>query len=110
MTIEVNDKEYEVIITYKNNKNMYLRIKSDLKIYITCPKYMNDKTIVKFIHDNLNSIYKQLMIYEEKQERLDNKLLFLGFSYDIVYIDKKDIIFGNGSWFWWCGKADVKID
>src|SRR5574344_89753 len=99
MNIEINNQLYEVIITYKNNKNMYLRVKKDLRIYITCPKYMSEKTIKKFINDNLNSINKQLMIYKEKESDHLNKLLFLGFNYEICYIDSKKLIFGNNKVF-----------
>ena len=107
MQIEINNKTYDVIIEYKNNKNMYLRVKKDLNIYITCPKYIREKDIKRFIESNIDSIAKQLNIFEEKKQETENKLLFLGFLYDIEYINKKDVIFGSNKVF--VGK-NVNID
>ena len=44
MKYEINDKEYEVIIIKKNNKNTYLRVKEDLKIYITTNYFTSKPT------------------------------------------------------------------
>ncbi len=99
MQLEINNKMYNIIINYKNNKNMYLRVKNDLNIYITCPRYIRDKDIKKFVDSNINMITKQLQIFEEKKQEAKNKLLFLGFSYDIEYINKKEVIFGNNKVF-----------
>ena len=49
MQIEINNKYYNVVITYKNNKNMYLRIKDDLKIHVTAPRYVTKKDIERFL-------------------------------------------------------------
>ena len=65
MKLNINDDSYDVIITYKNIKNMYLRVKSDLKIYITCSKYTKEKDIVRFIESNtlkINEIIKYMDI------------------------------------------------
>lgn len=99
MQIEINNKNYNVIIEYKNNKNMYLRIKRDLNIYITCPRNIKDKEIKNFIEKNIGMISKELIIFEDKKSETLNKLLFLGFLYDITYINKKEIIFGNNKVF-----------
>lgn len=98
MKIEINNKLYDVIITYKNIKNMYLRVKSDLKIYITCSKYINKRLIEKFINDNLKNISKLLENYEEKNIQ-NKKFMYLGKTYDIFYINKNDIIFGSDKVF-----------
>ena len=58
MKLNINDESYDVIIIYKDIKNMYLRVKSDLKIYITCSKYTKEKDIVRFIESNTLNIYK----------------------------------------------------
>ncbi len=107
MNIEINNKNYEVIIEYKNNKNMYLRVKKDLKIYITAPKYIREKEIKNFINNNIDSVYKQLNTFENNKINQKNKLLFLGYSYDISYIDKKEVIFGSNKVF--IGKS-IDID
>lgn len=98
MKIEINNKLYDVIITYKNIKNMYLRVKSDLKIYITCSKYINKRLIEQFINDNLKNISKLLENYEEKNI-LHKKFMYLGKTYDICYTNKNDVIFGSDKVF-----------
>ena len=45
MQVEINNKIYDVYITRKNNKNMYLRVKED-GIYITC-NYLTPKILIK---------------------------------------------------------------
>lgn len=69
MKIEINNKLYEIEIIYKNNKNMYLRIKDDLKIYITVPKYIKEKDIEKFLINNIKFITKALKEKENKKEK-----------------------------------------
>lgn len=98
MKLEIDNKNYEVIITYKNIKNMYLRVKKDLKIYITCSKYVDNKMIENFIKNNINSISKTLNTYEKNNE-LNNKFMYLGKTYDICYTDKNTLIFGNDKVF-----------
>lgn len=99
MQVVIDGKVYDVIITYKNNKNMYLRVKDDLKIYITAPKRITKKEIEKFINSNIKQIEKMLQNEEEKKKRLNNKLLYLGNYYEIVYIENKKIIFTNDKVF-----------
>ena len=107
MQIKINDKIYDVIVTYKSNKNMYLRIKDDLKIHINAPKYISNKEIERFIKNNIESIAKELLKKEELHNRYDNKFLYLGKCYDICYIFDKKIIIGNDKAF--IGK-DYDID
>ena len=53
MQIQINDTIYPIEITYKNNKNMYLRIKDGPKIEITAPNRTPEKAIKKFIESNI---------------------------------------------------------
>lgn len=94
--VNINGKTIEVKIIYKNNKNMYLRVKNDLCIYITCNRLYSMKDITRFIKSNENSIVKML----ERQERLNKKeeyFIYLGKKYEIVYCEEfKEIVFdGN---------------
>ena len=77
-----NGKEIEVILTRKNNKNIYFRVKDDLKIHITCPIYLGQENILKMIAKNEDSILK---MYDKAYENSrDNELfLYLGKKYFI---------------------------
>ncbi len=99
MLVEINNKKYNVIITYKNNKNMYLRIKDDLNIYITAPKTIKEKEIIKFIDNNIISITKMINEKEKIKNSNKDKFLYLGKKYDICYTNNKDVIFGTNKVF-----------
>ena len=44
MRLKINDEIYDVDITKKlGNRNTYLRVKEDLKIYVTTNKFVSDK-------------------------------------------------------------------
>ena len=47
MNFEYNNKKYEVVIEKKNNKNTYIRVKEDLKIYVYTNRWTKDKEIKK---------------------------------------------------------------
>lgn len=98
-SITINDKEYDLVITYKNNKNMYLRVKEDLKIHITCNKYVSNTLISKFVLDNKDMILENIKRYENKQITNANYLIYQGKKYEIVYITKNQIIFTNNKVF-----------
>jgi len=81
-----NDEEHEIIIEKKNIKNMYLKVKEDLNIYVTCNIFVSDKKIEKWINENREAIEK--MIYREQKRIIkNNDFYFLGNKYDIVYIN-----------------------
>ena len=73
MKYELDGIEYDVIIEKKNNKNLYIRVKEDGKIYVTC-NYFTTKNMIK---------------HNEKQNEKNNKFFYLGNSYDIII--KEDI-------------------
>lgn len=98
-SITINGKEYDLVITYKNNKNMYLRVKEDLKIHITCNKYVSNTLISKFVLDNKDMILENIKRYENKQITNENYLIYQGKKYEIVYITKNQIIFTNNKVF-----------
>ena len=45
MQIEIDGIIYDVFIEKKNNKNMYLRVKEDLNIYVTTNYFTPNFTI-----------------------------------------------------------------
>lgn len=76
----------EVVLVRKNNKNIYFRVKEDLKIYVTCPIYLSKDNILKMISDNEANILK---LYDKAYLKShDNELfLYLGKKY-IINIDE----------------------
>ena len=61
MKYSFNDKEYDIVISYKNIKNMYMRIKNDLCIYISAPVAISNRKIIEFVNNNSRFIEKNLL-------------------------------------------------
>ena len=57
MNIIYNDVSYNVLITKKNNKNLYIRVDEDLNIKVTCPYLYTNKMVLKILNDNALRIY-----------------------------------------------------
>ena len=86
----VDNKEYEVVIVKKNNKNTYIRIKDDLKIYVTTNYFVTNKMIKKLLDDNYDYLAKNLLKKQIKNEK-NKQFYYLGEVYDIIIIDNKKI-------------------
>ena len=83
MEVLIDDKVYKVNVIRKNNRNTYLRVKSDLEIYITTNYLMPNYEIERFIKDNGSSIKR--MIDRQVRKNLKNEsFYYLGNKYDIV--------------------------
>ena len=91
MQIQINDITYPIEITYKNNKNMYLRIKDGPRIEITAPIRTTERTIKKFIETNINYIAKNVIKKEQIKNKKSGKFEYLGHYYDILYTGKYGI-------------------
>lgn len=78
---------YEII--RKKNKNVYFRVKDDLKLYVSAPIFLSSNSILKLIKENEASILK---MYEKAEDnRTDiNKYNYLGNKYYIVIDENKD--------------------
>jgi predicted metal-dependent hydrolase len=99
MTIRIDNEEYDVeIIKKKTTKNTYIRVKDDLTIVITTNKYSGDLFIKNVINENILSIKKMINKVKAKIE-YNSKFYYLGKEYDIVFINNKDIIFGDTKLF-----------
>lgn len=95
MNIKINNKIYNVEMIYKNNKNMYLRIKDDLKIVVTAPLKISEKKIQKFVESNIDYISKVIIQKEEVLAKKKDKFQYLGKLYDICYINERKIFLGE---------------
>lgn len=87
----IDGKEYEVVIIKKRNKNSYIRVKEDFKIYVTT-SYLNNKDYIKrMLDDNYSSLVK--MIEKRIISNQKNGMFFyLGKSYDIIEVSIMDNI------------------
>ena len=86
MFIEIDGVRYDIIVEKKNIKNMYLRVKEDLNIYVTTNTFTPDFVIKKFVNNNVKYIAKQI---EKQSKRLEKKLDYYYFGNKIeIYKDE----------------------
>ena len=81
----LNDKEYTVVIVRKNNKNTYIRVKEDGKIYVTTNYFVTTGQIKKLLNNHSDDILKMLNNCQKKQEQ-NKQFYYLGKPYDIIYM------------------------
>ncbi len=99
MEFEYKDKSYEIVVLKKSTtKNLYIKVKDDLKIYITCNTFTSDREIKRIVNNNRKSIERMLdraiMLDEKKQD-----FYFLGKKYDIVYTNIDEVSLGENKIF-----------
>ena len=80
MKFLIDDKEYEVVIQKK--KNTYIRVKEDLKIYVTTSYFASKLYIYNLLEQNKEYLKKVLTKQEIKNENTSFK--YLGKKYDVI--------------------------
>lgn len=83
MQYELNGIYYDVVIEKKNNKNLYVRVKEDGKIHVTCNYFTTKGMILKVLDENTNALQKMIN-QVEKRNKKSNSFFYLGNSYDII--------------------------
>ena len=84
MTILINNQEVPVIIEHKNNKNLYIRVKEDLNIYVTCNKRVSLSEINSILEKNRKSL-ERMYNHQLEQNEKDSFYYYLGKKYTILY-------------------------
>ena len=88
MKYAIENKEYEVIIIRKNNKNTYIRVKEDLRIYVTTNHFTSKLGIKRLLDNNIDSL-KNMINSQDKRNKKNEYFNYLGNSYE-VFIDEVD--------------------
>ena len=87
MKYKLDNIEIDVIIERKKIKNIYFRIKEDLKLYISCGYLCSDKYIEKLLNDNKNSIKKMYNNMLNKTN-IKKNIYYLGTKMNYIHNDK----------------------
>ena len=97
MKIVIDDITFDVVITKKRIKNIYFRIKEDLKIYVSCSYLCNEKYIEKLLLDNSKELIR---MYNNMSNKIiqNNEIYYLGSKLSYEYSNKvkidEDIAYG----------------
>ena len=99
MKLEIAGESYPIIIEKKKTtKNLYIRVKDDLAVHITCHTFTSDRQIEEIIRKNQKSIVDMIHRMKQKKKR-EEEFYFLGKKYDIVYTEFCDISLGKDKVF-----------
>ena len=83
MVFIYNDKEYDVIVNKKNNKNTYIRVK-DGCVSVSTNYFSTNRSIERLLRNNYSSIAKMIDKYENSIKK--SKLFYLfGKNYNVIY-------------------------
>ena len=94
MTLTIDNETYNLEIVKKSTtKNIYIRVKDDLTIYVTCNTLTSNKKIMSVVEENLDSIRKMIKKVKEKI-KFNSEFYYLGKKYDIIYTENCDIKLG----------------
>lgn len=83
MKVLIDNEYYEVVILKKRIKNTYIRVKDDLKIYVSTNVLVSDKSILKLINTNESSVKKMIERQKSKIEK-NSKFFYLGEEYKVI--------------------------
>lgn len=88
MKLIIDDINIDVIINKKNIKNIYFRIKEDLKLYVSCNYLCTDAYIEKLLLKNKKDILK---MYNSMKDKINtnSEIYYLGNKMN--YIKSKDV-------------------
>lgn len=86
MKYVVDGKQLEVVIIKKRNKNTYVRVKEDMKIYVTTNYLTTKGYIKKLLDENYNYLCKMVDKMCKRNEKSD-LFFYLGSSYDIIFLN-----------------------
>ncbi len=95
MQIKIGDNYYDVVIEKKKGvKNTYLRVKKDLKLYVSTNRLVSDRQIKHTIEENMKAI---VSMYEKQlyKQQENSGFSFLGKKYDEIRTTGKEISLGT---------------
>lgn len=93
--IQIGNHTYDVVIEKKRGvKNTYLRVKKDLKLYVSTSILVSDRKIKQTIEENMPAIVKMYEKQLRKQEE-NSGFSFLGKKYEPIITSGSDISLGK---------------
>jgi len=97
--IEISGTIYKLIIEKKRTtKNMYLKVRENLDLYVTCNTLTTDKMVIAFVKSNEKGIIRLTERIKRNKEK-EKYFYYLGKKYDIVYLNNNDIKVGENKVF-----------
>lgn len=89
MKFDIDGILYDVIITKKSNKNTYIRVKEDMKIYVTTGYFVTKNAIFNLLETNKEEILNMLNRQKNTNEKSEF-FFYLGNKYDIIEVSNQE--------------------
>ena len=96
MIYNLDGIDYEVVIELKKNKHIYIRVKEDMKIHVSCSRLATKLMIKHILDDNVSSLRK-MVSHIVKQKEKEDKFFYLGKEYDIIVDNRVKKVFIDGN-------------
>lgn len=93
MNFTYNNKNYPIIINFKNNKNLYIKVDDDFNIRINSPYLYPKLLIKKIVKENYKSIAKMIDEKERKKSVNNNTNKLFGKKINVTYSNVKGPIY-----------------
>lgn len=93
MNFTYNNKNYPIIINYKNNKNLYIKVDDDFNIRINSPYLYPKLLIKKIVKENYKSIAKMIDEKGRKKSVNNNTNKLFGRKINVTYSNVKRPIY-----------------
>lgn len=92
MIYNLDGIDYEVVIERRNNKHIYIRVKEDMKIHVSCSRLATKIMIKHILDDNISSLRK-MVNHAVKEKEKEDKFFYLGKEYDIIFDSRVEKVF-----------------
>lgn len=83
MKYSIDNIDYNLVIEKKKNKNLYIRVKDDLTIYVTTNYFTSKSEVLRILDNNLDYLRKIISKRLKEQEK-KRYVYYLGKKYDLV--------------------------
>jgi hypothetical protein len=91
LKFNIDNKDYNVIVEKKANKNTYIRVKSDLTILVTTHYLVSKKQINELLIKN-ESYLRKMIEKRLKEKEKELSFYYLGQKYDIIIVPTMTIV------------------
>lgn len=91
MKYVIDQTAYDVVIEKKNNKNIYIRVKEDEKIYVSCHFLTTKHHIMALLKNNEVAI-RRMLKRQQALRRREEEFYYFGKKYDIIIVPTLDEI------------------
>lgn len=108
MNYQLNGMNYEIIIEKKRNKHIYMRVKEDGKIHVSCPMFTSKRHIMDLILANEEAL-SNMARKREKSTQKNEEFYYFGKKYDIIVVSGLTDILVKEDYIYTPSKKDLDL-